>query len=150
MRCEMCGKETDLVKAIIESAEMDVCVNCAKHGTVLRRISMGSMRRSIEPPKPQKEIIEEVREDYAEIIRKAREDTKLSQEEFALKISEKESLIHKIETGGLLPSLKLARKLERILHIKLVEVIEEHHNAGAEKKKSDELTLGDVIKIKNR
>ncbi len=148
----MCGKEATLVRAKIEMAEMDVCEKCAKHGVVLRRLDVPSAkkkeRREI---KPQKEIIEEVVEDYAQIVRKSREDKGMSQEDFAKKLNEKESVIHKIETGGLIPSLKLARKLERLLHIRLIEIVEEHHNAApSSSKKGSELTLGDLIKIKKK
>ena len=98
----------------------------------------------------QKEIVEDVVEDYAEIVRKAREKTGMSQSDFAKKINEKEGAMHNIETGKIMPNLKLARKLEVALRIKLIEVIEERHNITNEKPKSNELTLGDVIKIKKR
>ena len=38
MKCEMCGKETNLVRARIEGAEMTVCEKCSRFGTVTGRV----------------------------------------------------------------------------------------------------------------
>ena len=34
VRCEMCGKDSDLVNAVIEQVELKVCPGCARFGTV--------------------------------------------------------------------------------------------------------------------
>ena len=146
----MCGREERLVLARIEGAEIDVCTNCSKHGTVIRRIATSEKKPVKKEIKQQKETIEEVREDYAQVIREAREKTGISQKDFAKRINEKESVVHKVEVGSLVPSLKLAAKLERELKINLIEIVEEHHGLVQSKGKSSGLTLGDVIKIKKR
>lgn len=152
MQCDMCGSETNLVRAMIEGSEMIVCRDCSKFGKVL-----GPVRAAVEESKEKSQIVEEPERDVINIlvsdfgarIRKKREELGMKQEDFARKISEKESLVHKIETREFEPSIDTARKLEKILGIKLVEEYEEVH----EKKKFDadeEVTIGDLIKIKKR
>ena len=36
--CDMCGKETDLVVALIEGTELNVCRECGKFGKILRKL----------------------------------------------------------------------------------------------------------------
>lgn len=86
-------------------------------------------------------------ENYAEIIKKKREFMGMTQRDFANKISEKETTVHKIETGTFSPPISLAKKLEKALGIKLIEEYEEMHGAS-KGKKIEGFTLGDFIKIK--
>ena len=63
----------------------------------------------------------------------------------------KESLLHKIETGSFEPTIDLARKLERLLHIVLVETRGETLAAVAKSEhKSEGLTIGDILKLKTQ
>jgi putative transcription factor len=73
----------------------------------------------------------------------------LKQEELAKKIAEKESVIHKLESGSIIPAIPLARKLEKFLRIALVETIEvDSPETSDRRSSSDGLTLGDLIRIK--
>ena len=54
-------------------------------------------------------------------IRNKRDELGLKQEDFAKMLNEKESIIHKLETGEFKPSLKLAKKLEKKFGLKLIE-----------------------------
>ena len=90
--------------------------------------------------------IELLAENYPELIKKKRESLNLSQKDFAIKINEKESIIHKIETGAFEPSLALAKKLEKMLNIKLIEEHEEKHEKF-KRNKIEGFNLGDFIKI---
>lgn len=149
----MCGKESQVFKAIIEGAEMTVCKGCAKYGKVLRVIRPAPKRAKIKqkamPVRPEKEIIEMIVSNCSSIIKRAREQRTLTQEQVAKMLNEKESLIQKVESGNIKPSIMLARKLERFLRIKLVEQHEETFGklkgAGG---KGDALTIGDLIKVK--
>jgi len=141
----MCGAESMLVHAKIEGTELTVCKKCAGYGQVLGRVRIRTDSPDI--PKSSVERIQAVKPDFAEVIRRKRESLGLTQKDFAKKLNEKESLIHKIETGGFEPSLTMARKFERVLGITLVEQIEEKHETSA-KKSSDQLTIGDLIKIR--
>ncbi len=126
MQCDLCGSTKNLVRAKIEGTELIVCQECAKFGTVLGPIKTKPEKPKQEPVKqPTKPSIEEeiliINPDYPAIIKKAREKLGLKQSEFAKLIKEKESVVHKLETGELEPSIKLAKKLEHVLKIKLIE-----------------------------
>ena len=162
MNCEMCGKETDvLYKAVIEGVELKVCKECSKFGTKVRPLNTparvgtkNQMNHSCRKMQPKRdEIIYIVVPGYDRMIKEAREKAGMKQEEFSKKINEKESTIHNIESGRAEPSIKLARKIEKFFHIKLLEELTENevsHSAIAKPSKSKELTVGDVIQIKTR
>ena len=62
----------------------------------------------------------EIAEDFFTLMRKAREQRNLSQEELGLKINEKSSVIRTLESGKLKPTDTLAKKIERFLKIKIL------------------------------
>ena len=148
MNCDLCGKvEERLNRALIEGVELNVCAGCSKFGKILAPVKRPGPREQHKQFEKKEEKIELLVEDYAEIVKKKRESMGLSQKDFANRIDEKESIIHKIETGNYEPQLTLARKLEKFLGVKLIEEHEERHEAF-KKKKEDGFTLGDFIKIK--
>jgi putative transcription factor len=152
--CDICGKEEeDLVVSLVEGTELITCRNCAKYGKILRIIKKPIIgEKKIEKEfeiKPEKEIIDLIVSDYAEKIRKKREELGLKQEDFAKLVTERESIIHKIETGVFKPSIEMAKKFEKKLGIKLIEQYEEKFEP--EKRLGKEaITIGDVIKIRKR
>jgi len=93
--------------------------------------------------------MDELAQDYDDIIRSARESQGLSQKELAQKLNEKASLIRKLERGDTLPSDEVQGELEHALDIDLsagggVEDAEwESDNAGGG------YTLGDVVERKD-
>jgi len=90
----------------------------------------------------------EVVPDFAERVRSARERLGWTQRMLAQKARVSENVIRRIEAGTLTPSIDLARRLEKILGIKLLEpVVEEGEDYGSEKSEFY-LTLGDVAEIK--
>jgi putative transcription factor len=153
INCDMCGAKTKLFKTVVEGTEMNVCRDCSKFGRVLGEIKEKEKPKKIEKIRidagPDIEILQVIIKDYGQKIKKAREKLGLKQKDFAKKLNEKESLIHKIETGSFEPNLNLARKIERFLKIKLVEQHEEVHKTGT-RSKSDALTIGDFVKIKKK
>ena len=151
MQCEICGKEENLVKSKIEGTIMNVCIACSSYGERIKTPTFApptNHRRMINKPKN----IEQIKENFAALIRNKREQLGLKQEDFAKKINEKESIIHKIETGHFTPSISLAKKIERFLEIKLVEeVAEEDTKIAVNQSTSDgAFTLGDAIKFKKK
>ena len=150
MQCEMCGKEGELFAALVEGTELNVCKSCSSHGKTLRRVkpTQKKIKKSEKQKEPEKEIIQTIVENYAKLIKSAREKTGLSQKDFANKLNEKESIIHKLETGNLKPSINLARKLEKFCNIKLVKQIEIKPLKGKKAVSGEGLTIGDIIKIK--
>ncbi len=154
MRCDLCGAEETLYKTIIEDAELNVCRKCSKHGKVLEKVKKAEpvkKKGKLEKKKEEEEekTIQIVVSDFSEKIRKEREEKELEQKEFAKNISEKESVVHKLETGELKPSIELAQKLERKLGIKLIEEYKEEHKFKG-KTKTGKVTIGDMIKLKKK
>ncbi|MFQ5892183.1 MAG: multiprotein bridging factor aMBF1 [Candidatus Methanofastidiosia archaeon] len=150
MRCEMCGREIKgrSTEILVEGARLMVCGGCSRYGSVVseRKRDFHSSAKTLE-----KEVREEydIVENYPHKVRRAREMRNLTQKELAKRINEKESVIHRIETGGMVPSKRLSKKLERFLEIKLVEKVEDF-KLSHRKTKSEDLTIGDVIKFKKR
>ncbi len=151
MKCDMCGSEGKLYRAIIEDAQLNVCHECSKFGKVtgvIQQIPDKTIQKDAKR-EPEAELMEIIVDDYTEKIRKKRESLGLKQKEFAKKLNEKESLVQKIESGHFEPSINLAKKIQKFLRIKLIEGHEEIY----EKQKSvktDSFTIGDLIKIKKK
>jgi putative transcription factor len=153
MNCDICGREAHLYTVLVEGSELKVCERCSSAGKVLKRPEIVMPARKANNPelakKPAtvKEVVNVISEDYAAKIRQAREKTGLTQKEFAKTINEKESMVHKLETGSFEPPVPLAQKLEKMLHIKLIEQAEqEKEMIPAKKGKSDGLTIGDILR----
>ena len=142
--CEICGEERDLARAIVEGSLLNVCENCAKFGNVL---VINQPKKEEKPVKRvTTEIINIINPEYPSLIKNARERLGLRQKDLALKLNEKESLMHKLETGSFQPTLLLARKLERFLKINLVELYQESRETL--NLKDEKLTIGDLIKLR--
>ena len=147
----MCSSEGTLIKTIVEGAELNVCNKCSKFGRVIGTIEetkvTESKSKKINAPK--KETLQIIIGDYAEKIKIRRESLDLTQEQFAKKINEKESIIQKIESKHYEPSIDLAKKIEHFLNIRLIEDYEEKHKK-MKYEKSEKFTIGDFIKTKNK
>jgi transcriptional regulator, XRE family len=63
----------------------------------------------------------DVVEYYAELIKNKREEMQMTQDDLAKKIFERKNVLSNIERGELLPDISTARKLEKVLNIKLLE-----------------------------
>ena len=150
----MCGKETQLLKTIVEGTELKVCQNCSKFGKVIGKIAepvIEKKKKIIEEKEEAPEMVQGIVPDYPAKVKNARESAGMKQEELAKKLNEKESVIHKIETGHYEPNLALARKLEKFLKIVLVESYELEKEKNAKKAApGGPLTIGDMIKIKKK
>jgi putative transcription factor len=156
MICDLCGKESeDSYKAVIEGTEMNVCANCARFGRVVSKKTAPvkqekhpEFERRIEKPS---EITDSVIPGFYKKIRERREQMNLTQEDFAKILSIKESMLHKIETGDFIPAIELARKIEHVLKIKIVERVEEKpEHVSGQKNSGNAMTIGDMIKIKEK
>lgn len=148
INCDLCGKVDELLlKAVVESVELNLCPACSKFGKVIGHVKKEIPRAVQKKIQPEEEKVELLVEDYAKIIKNKRESMGLSQKDFALRINERESTVHKIETGAFTPPISLAKKLEKILGVKITEQHEERHGLAKERK-VEGFTLGDFIKIK--
>jgi len=92
----------------------------------------------------------EVVPDYHERIRKAREKLGWSQKVLANAVKESENVIKRIEAGRLVPSIDLARKLENVLRIQLLEPIVDTEVSSPKSlgKSNTGLTIGDVMVLR--
>ena len=154
MICEMCGSEDRLYRTKIEGTEMNLCSECSKFGKVLGPVKEEMQQEGKAPSKPEikqaPEVIEMVMPDFSEKIRKKREQLGLDHEKFAKMVNQKKSVVHKFENRELIPSIELAKRLEKILNIQLVEEYAEEGRAAAKKTTGEKITIGDIIKIRKR
>jgi len=165
MQCEMCGETIRGIPKLIrvEGAELQVCTRCGKFGTEVQqprrtdvqqpsaRPAQGTRAQPMMVPAQRKrdmfDYMEgDIVEDYAERIKNARMEKGLSQKDLALQMMERELLIKKIEKGDLIPEEEVRKKLEKVLGIKLVDVL----TNDAEKKTQAKITntLGDLTVIR--
>jgi len=153
MQCEMCGSDSILFKTLIEGTELEVCKDCSSHGKVLKKVPPPLKKKEIIKqrlePESKREIIQIIVPDYSKIIKNKRENKGLKQEDLAKKIAVKESIISKIESGNIKPSINLARKLELFFKIRLIETFEEKFKKPT-KTESTSFTIGDMIKVRKR
>ncbi|MDR2623989.1 MAG: multiprotein bridging factor aMBF1 [Methanobrevibacter sp.] len=166
MRCEICGEviEDDRpIKTKIDGSVLDVCTNCAKFGriqktppkpkTIAKKSKLQSADKNKNVKKPVKPVpkdepTDELVEDYNVIIKEKREFQGLSREQLAGQINEKASVVGRVESGKMIPDIKLAKKFEKILKVTLIEKIGEFDLKDNLKSVNSEPTLGDVVKIK--
>ena len=152
MNCDMCGKESKLMVALVEGTEMNVCSQCAKFGKIIRRVKEPVIEKknaAVKEEEPEEEAIQVIVNDYAKIIKDKREQRGMKQEDFAKKINEKESLIHNIESRRFKPGIKLAEKIEKFLGIKLIEEYKEEHIVK-KTEPGEGMTIGDMINLSKK
>ena len=150
MRCEICGKKVvgRPLRVKIDGSIMQTCNECSKFGKVQK-----------EPPRPVKprtsprrprirEPTYEVSEEFNTIIRMSREKKGWSREDLAKKLYEKASVINRIESGKMIPDIKLARKIEKVLNIKILDKLEDEQIDEVSPLKRGGTTIGDIAQIK--
>ena len=141
MFCELCGREGELVSALVENIKLDICSNCKKYGKVLE------VKDEFKPKfynAPKNQILEDVVLDFGGLIKNKREEMRLSQIDLALKLNEKEGLISKIENGSIKPNLELAKKIGKFLDLNLIT--QEKISGFSAKSNLKEATIGDFLK----
>ncbi len=132
--CEVCGSKPAAKVAIIEGVRLNVCYDCAKHGKVIEKPAV-AMPKAKGPAHNMgthakgkaaalQSSREEIMDDYAEILHKQISKIGLSYNQLAMSIDENESYLKRVVHGDTLPTLKLAKKLERALNIKITELPE--------------------------
>lgn len=142
----MCGRNPQQFKAAVEGSTMLLCQACAKFGKVIGRATQPAPEKvKIEKP----ETIEIIVADFHKLIREKREALKENHEAFAARLGIKSSILHKIEAGHFTPDMETAKRLEKILGLRLVTT----EDAGGKApvfKQAEGMTLGDFIKVKKR
>jgi len=161
LRCEVCGREIfgQPYYRIIEGGRMTVCGRCAQFSNQewdpRAPKAQPRSRRSAASARPRRRSDIEVAEatalveNYGELIRKTRQRKGMTVEDFAKKLSEKESVIKNFEKEQLNPTMTLIRKVERELGITLIEEAEVGTGAVLTRPMGPR-TLGDMIKLKTK
>ena len=166
--CEICGRECHSTREIsLEGAQLQACSRCAELGEPVRKPKPPGSRppstpksRPVSIPRPsssprhphrrsrpqRRELVPV--EDFTKLIRKAREQRGLSQKDVARQLHERTSVITKIESGKMAPTIGLARKLERLFKLTLLEEAESVDLSTVSSQSST--TLGDVVQIKRK
>jgi putative transcription factor len=164
MRCEVCGRKImgSPFKALIEGAKMLACGECAKLGSVsweakteprMKKVQRRLPQPVVAPRKQPSLKIEaslELIDGFGAKIRQAREKLGLSHKDLGKKISEKVSVLRKIESGKMAPDNLLTEKLQYALKIKLMVPVSEPEvpaKALATSRPSAP-TLGDIVMVK--
>jgi len=168
LNCDICGREltNQAFKVTVEGAKMLVCGRCQRLGqpyvedtpprppkparivTQTAPLSAPPLprRRTNELPRDMDEL--DLAEDYSERIRSHRTKLGLSQDELAKRVQEKLSVLQKIETGRIAPDMRLCRKLEHELKVKLL--VPRTEAPVPKSTGHEEVTLGDIIRIKGK
>jgi len=143
---------------------MIVCLDCSKLSKVTWEVeSPRSTPRQIKAAKvlmprisAKKQSLQvaetlELVDNFGSHIRQAREKLGLTHEDLGRKISEKVSVLKKIESGKMTPTHQLAERLEHTLRVRLlVPIAETKIPSGSIPLKHCEVTLGDLIKVKKK
>jgi len=159
----MCGKSCDsLTKAKISQAELDVCDECVEMGTAIEDEtntantetkystnsnsddSSGSSSNSSnnQSSNSDNRSINELRADFGDAIRNAREEQNLTLAKLANELNEKESHLRHIEQENRQPTESLQEDLEHYLDVELS--IDNAFDELDESSNSNSQTLGDV------
>lgn len=132
MNCEICGKKIEGrgKKVLIEGSILNVCSSCVLLGdkeiNSKTKFDKKEIKITTISRRSNEEDEIEIVQDFAILIRQAREKMGLSQDALAKKINEKVSVIKLIETGKLKPSILLGKKIERALKINLFTQAEKY------------------------
>ena len=153
--CDLCGAPIRGKghTVVYEGGVVTVCDACyariAKYAKPYReeKVQAKNTVQHQRRPKEEKELM--VVDDYAVIIKNARERLKMTQKDLADKLKVSENIIKRFEGGKLKPTIDQARALEKILGVKLVEEVPSGGEASS-RVRLDELTLGDIVNIRER
>jgi putative transcription factor len=147
---------------MIEGAKMLVCAECSKLGSVyweakteprMKKVSKRLPQPMIAPRKQPPIIVEESVElidDFGAKVRQSREKLGMSHEDLGKKISEKVSVLRKIESRKMTPNNLLIEKLQHALKIKLLVPVSEPKvpSKVLVSSRPSVPTLGDIAQVK--
>lgn len=163
LTCEVCGRTVRRKRYYkFQGLTLILCESCAKRlnaeevivtptvklkqqrFSLTEQRKVGASRRGLE------ELEYEFEPNFGEIIRRARVRKGLELEKFAHMLGVSSSYLSKIEKGKVKPDLYLARRIERILNIRILRRIHMELLESVGSTYEDEvkpLTLGDVAII---
>jgi len=169
MMCEICGSRAPkLRRVIVEGSVMSVCPDC--FSTLTKKTPVGSrpakpvetaVKKAVKPVSVRKAGVKspvensslaetvELVSNYRGLIRSRRRELGWSEEDLGEKTGLKTSLIKKVESGKITPSIVDVMKIEDALKIKLLKPgVQQEEAAPAKhlvKKPFSSLTLGELL-----
>lgn len=177
LTCDICGRviEGEPVVVEVDGAVLNLCQRCASKYINVKgvKILSGNIQpqaaqprtplpaRRLQPqPRPQQRRAGDVSirqaerleiiENFGEVIKDARTRMGMSRDVLAGMLGIKESTLRNIEEGKLIPDINLARKIEKVLRVKLLVEGEEYSESGTGGAGIGEVTLGDIVEIRKR
>jgi putative transcription factor len=125
MDCEICGEPVSRVRqTVVDGNILIVCDKCASFGKEKPAETGGKAAGQLHGVEIPRRLAQqefdlglEIVPDFGKIVLQARQAKGLTTKELAMKIFEKESLVHRIEHQGIKPSDSLIKKLEKELGI---------------------------------
>jgi putative transcription factor len=164
--CQICGGAIwgKGFKVLLEGATITVCQSCAQNGTIVqnRNNTFHQNKRVYSKPSqtPKTQRFKsrefenlEIIADYDKIISNIRNKQGLNQDQFAQKLNEKPSLMKRIESGKVEPTIQLAKKIESVYGIKLtkeIDAVEASFSDSKYLKKTSGSSLGDIAFIRKK
>ena len=172
-QCEMCGEESPMAKRVfLEGSLLMLCPKCSRFGRSLEGrtkdedgndipveraptgpkvipapyTGRGKTGKSASDYLDTGEVV--LVEDFHKRIFDARNKLGWTQEELALKINERKSIIAKLESKDIKPNDELRKKLEKALKIVLQEKLGPPGLNLREEKRT--MTLGDMVKLSKK
>ncbi|MGC8571113.1 MAG: multiprotein bridging factor aMBF1 [Caldivirga sp.] len=173
--CDICGREINGEPIVVEidGAVLTLCQRCASRYANVKGVRVVSgviqqtpsgqatikpRQRYITPVRQVKRRSEvnvnqaerlEVIDNYGEVIKDARSRLGMSRDVLASMLGIKESTLRNIEDGKLIPDINLARRMEKVLGVKLLVEREEAEMEFGESG-GGEVTLGDIVEIRRK
>ena len=160
--CDICGRKIvgKPQFRFFEGARLMVCDICARYAEKSQpsppppQQEPAPVKKYISSPKkrtPKKSTDNmELREDYAKIIREAREQKGWTQTELSKQLMERLSTVRHIEAGKMQPPEPLVEKFQKLLGISLMASTSDIPEIKIESKLPDDMTLGDVVHLKTK
>ncbi len=150
--CDICGKGPVRAQILLEGARLLACASCMRGGKILHRFDDDEAAAGpISAPPSAMESSEEIIDGYGKLIRNAREKASLPVAVVAERIREKESYLAAIEAERFMPTMEVAKKLEKELGIKLIERTQSAVGGpSGGSRKFTEPTLADMVDTKKK
>lgn len=105
------------------------------------------------PRRERREVEIELVEDYGRKIREARESLGLSLEQVAASLNIKASLLRNIESGRVIPNYELAKSIEKLLEVSIIQKNPERVqvvSSASQQVTYRGITLGEIVEVKDK
>lgn len=170
--CELCGGTFHGRPVIVDldGYKASLCGKCAKKikkgkkadervpETQIKEVPQAKQKKRLPkevsiPRRERKEAEVELVEDYGRKVREARESLGLSIEQVAASLNIKASLLRNIESERVVPSYELARNIEKLLEVSIIQRNPERMqvvSSASQQVTYRSITLGEIVEVKDK